>query len=406
MPETTDVPVTDVLVIGGGLMGCSTAYHLARQGVKVTLTERRPQPGLETTARSGAIIRAHYGVPELVTLALEANRRYARFEDEVGLPCGFVRSGYSVLVDEADAANLRGAVAMHQSLGVNVSLLSPDELKAIVPAVKTDDVALAAWEPDGGYASPPMTVAAYAGRASELGADLRFDCPVTAAAREGKSWKVTLGDGTAISAGQVVLCTGNWSRPVGALFELDLPVTPVRAQIVVLERPATFAGVFPVVSDLINLAYFRADGAGGMWVGSSDNADLQEALPQPDGYDEGVAAQTVADARCKAALRFAGMDAGDKGGVQRAFSGLYETTPDWQPVMDSFGGGLHAAVGFSGHGFKLAPIVGEAMAARALGWPDPFDISLFALSRFAEERPIRSRFPYQRPSSYASKFLR
>ena len=395
MPETTDV-----LVIGGGLMGCSTAFHLARQGVKTILVERRAKPGVETTARSGAIIRAHYGVPALVPLALEANRRYARFEDEVGAPCGFVQSGYSVLVDAEDEANLRGAVAMHQSFGVNVSLISPGDLETILPAVKTDDVALVAWEPDGGYASPPQTIAAYAGQAARMGADLRFDCPVTAAAPDGTGWRVILSDGTAIMAGQVVLCTGNWSRPVGALFGLDLPVTPVRAQIVVLERPALFAGVFPIVSDLINLAYFRADGAGGMWVGSSDSADLTEALAEPDGYDEGAGAQAISDARCKAALRFAGMDDGDKGGVQRAFSGLYETTPDWQPIIDSFGG-LHAAVGFSGHGFKLAPIVGEMMAARALGRPDPFDVSLFALARFAEGCPIRSSHPYRR-----AKFLR
>jgi len=382
-------------------MGCSTVYHLARQGVNVILVERRAQPGQETTARSGAIIRAHYGVPALVTLALEANQRYARFEDEVGQPCGFVQSGYSVLVDADDEANLRRAVAMHRSLGVNVSLISPDELKAMVPAVKTEGAALVAWEPDGGYASPPLTVAAYAAQADRLGAALRFDCPVTTAERVGTGWRVTLADGTVIAAGQVILCTGNWSQPLGALFGLDLPVTPVRAQIVVLERPASFAGVFPVVSDLISLAYFRADGAGGMWVGSSDSADLTEALAQPDGYDEGVGAQAIGDARCKAALRFEGMDAEDKGGIQRAFSGLYETTPDWQPIMDTFEEGLHAAVGFSGHGFKLAPIVGEAMAARALGKPDPFDISLFALSRFAEGRPIRSSHPYQR-----AKFLR
>jgi len=396
MPETTDV-----LVIGGGLMGCSTAYHLARAGVKTTLAERRAQPGQETTARSGAIIRAHYGVPALVSLALEANRRYARFDDEMGLPCGFVQSGYSVLVDEADAPNLQDITAMHQGLGVNAHLLSPEALKEMIPALKVQDAALAAWEPDGGYASPAQTVAAYAARAGEMGADLRFDAPVAAAAPEGTGWRVTLGDGTAISAGQVVLCTGNWSRPVSALFGLDLPVTPVRAQIVVLERPPSFSGVFPVVSDLINLAYFRADGEFGMWVGSSDNADLLEALARPEDYDEGTGAQAIDDARRKAALRFEGMGVGDKGGVQRAFSGLYETTPDWQPIMDSFGDGLHAAVGFSGHGFKMAPVVGEMMAARAQGLPDPFDISLFTLSRFAEERPIRSGYPYQR-----AKFLR
>ncbi len=138
-----------------------------------------------------------------------------------------------------------------------------------------------------------------------------------------------------------------------------------------------------------------------MWVGSSDQADLQEALPAPEGFDENAGAQAVADARRKASARFLGMGAGDKGGVQRAFAGLYETTPDWQPIIDSFGGSLHAAVGFSGHGFKLSPVVGEIMACRALGSPDPFDVSLFALSRFADERPIRSSYPYQR-----AKFLR
>ncbi len=391
----------DVLVVGGGLMGCSTAYYLAKQGVRVTLAERRPEPGAETTARSGAIIRAHYGVPALVPLALEASRRYARFESEVGFPCGFVQSGYSVLVDAEDEANLREITAMHQSYGVNAHLLSPAQLQELIPAVKAEDAALAAYEPEGGFASPPLTVAAYAARAKELGADLRFNAPVSAAVPEGGGWRVTLGDGEAVSAGQVVLCTGNWSRPIGALFGLDLPVTPVRAQIVVLERPASFTGVFPVVSDLINLAYFRADGESGMWVGSSDSADLQEALTLPDAYDEGTGTAAIAEARRKAAHRFRGMDDADKGGVHRAFSGLYETTPDWQPVLDSFGGNLHAAVGFSGHGFKLAPVVGEAMAARALGQPDPFDISLFTASRFAENRPIRSLYPYQR-----AKFLR
>ena len=392
----------DVLVVGGGLMGCAAAYYLARFGAKTALVERRSAPGTETTARSGAIIRAHYGVPALVSLALEANKRYARFQDEVGHPCGFVPAGYSVLVDAADAQNLWDITVMHQNLGVNVRLLTPGELKELVPAVKVEDAALAAYEPDGGFASPPLTVAAYSARAQELGTEMRYGVSVVAAELEGDGWRVFLSTGETICAGQVVLCTGNWSRPAGALFGLDLPVMPVRAQIVVLERPAPFQGLFPVVSDLINLAYFRADGEDGMWVGSSDNADLQDCLPAPDGYDESVSAKAISDARRKAALRFDGMaEGGDKGGVQRAFSGLYETTPDWQPIIDSFGGTLHAAVGFSGHGFKLAPVVGEALAARALQRPDPFDISLFTLSRFAEDRPIRSSFPYQR-----AKFLR
>jgi sarcosine oxidase subunit beta len=392
------VTTTDVLVVGGGLIGCATAYYLAKRGVSVTVAERREAPGRETTARSGAIIRAHYGVPELVTLAWEANQRYARFVDEVGKPCGFVRCGYSVLVDKDDAETLRLNVCMHQALGVHVSLIPPDHLGARIPWLKLDDVALVAWEPKAGYASPAMTVAAYAAQAQELGAKFLFDSSVTAAEREGEAWRVTLSSGDVVSASRVVVCTGNWSRPIGALFGLDLPVTPVRAQITVLERPEECREPMPVVSDLIHLAYYRQEENGGMWVGSSDMADLAERLPTPENYREEADPCAIEAARRKAALRFDSMTNVD---VRRAFCGLYETTPDWQPIIDTFDPTLHAAVGFSGHGFKLAPVVGDAMAARALGEAPPFDTSLFTLSRFAAERPIKSRYTYRK-----ARFLR
>jgi glycine/D-amino acid oxidase-like deaminating enzyme len=193
-----------------------------------------------------------------------------------------------------------------------------------------------------------------------------------------------LPNGDTVSAAQVVVCTGNWSNPVGRLFGLDLPVTPVRAQIVVMERPLSFSGSFPVISDLINLAYFREDGDFGMWVGSSDMSDLMEQLPAPEGFDEKADASAIEAARRKTALRFEGFDASDKGGIERAFCGLYETTPDWQPILDSFDN-VHVAVGFSGHGFKLAPVVGEEIAARV-----SHDITstrseweIFDLARFA-----------------------
>jgi glycine/D-amino acid oxidase-like deaminating enzyme len=290
---------------------------------------------------------------------------------------------------------------MQRDLKVNVLLLTPAELREMVPAVKIDDVELVAWEPEGGFANPAATVSAYLEVAGRGGAGIVCDAPVRAARREGGSWTVTYGPGETISARSVVLCTGNWSQPVGALFGVDLPVVPVRAQIVVLERPAGFSGLFPVVSDLVNLAYFRADGARGMWVGSSDSADLQEALPAPEDYDESAGADAVASAAMKASLRFDGMPYDGSPSVERAFAGLYETTPDWQPIVDSVGDDLHVAVGFSGHGFKLAPVVGEAMAARAVGAPSAPEFSIFSLSRFAQDRPIRSQYPYQR-----AKFLR
>jgi glycine/D-amino acid oxidase-like deaminating enzyme len=236
---------TDVLIIGGGLMGCATAYELSRRGLSVTLVERREEPGRETTARSGAIIRAHYGVPELVSLALEANRRYVSGGED-GLDFGFQQCGYAVLVDEDDRDVLLANMAMHRDLGVDVSLLQAHELQDMVPALKTHDVSAVAYEPKGGYADPLQTVKVYADAARRKGTTLCFGATVIGAQKFGDEWRIELQNGDTISAAQVVLCTGNWSQGVGALFGLQLPVAPVRAQITVMQRPAAVAGFVPV----------------------------------------------------------------------------------------------------------------------------------------------------------------
>ena len=395
------VTTCDVLVIGGGLMGCATAYELSKRGLRVVVSEKNSAIGTETTARSGAIIRAHYGVPQLVSLSLEANRRYANFHKITGHDIGWTNCGYAVLVDEADVRVLKANVSMHRKLGVNVELLPPSEIKKMATALRTHDAALACYEPDGGYANPAQTVNAFAQIATQNGADFRFDAPVVAAKKSGADWKVSLSNGDTVSTPQVVICTGNWSRNVGQMFGLKLPVTPVRAQIVVMERPRTFFGSFPVISDLINLAYFREDGDWGMWVGSSDMSDLSEQLLAPEGFNEQADTSAIDAARHKTALRFEGFDANDSG-VERAFCGLYETTPDWQPIVDSFQN-VHVAVGFSGHGFKLAPVVGEEIAARVAGDTSSTrsEWHIFDLARFAKNRHLKSEHVYQR-----AKFLR
>jgi sarcosine oxidase subunit beta len=391
---------TDALVIGGGVMGASTLYALSSRGIDCALLERNSQPGMETSARSGAIVRAHYGVPELVKLSLEANKRFLNIDQELGYTCGFTKCGYFVMVDEGDVDTLKANIAMHRDFGVNVSLVPADSIAGLAPCIKTEDAALAAYEPDAGFADPSKTVNAFISRSRINGAKFIYGQTAILATRRGNTWTISLSNGDTVYAEQVVLTAGNWSNPVGALFGLDLPVKPVRAQIVVLERPGPMRGTFPVVSDLINLAYFRIEGDGGLWVGSSDMADLQETLAVPDGFDEVGDAASIAAARRKTALRFASMPEATTG-VVRAFAGLYETTPDWQPIIDSFAGNLHVATGFSGHGFKLSPVVGDIMADCVTGTGIRDDAKIFTLSRFAEGKSIKSLHAYQR-----AKFLR
>ncbi len=391
---------TDALIIGGGLMGCSIAFQLAERNISTLLVERNALPGKETTARSGAIIRAHYGVPELVKLAQAANLRYLRFEDEVGESCGFTQCGYIVLVDDGDVSVLKANTAMHRDFGVDVSLIPPSGIGDIVPTIMTDDVALASYEPLGGYANPSMTVGAYAKRAEQLGAKFRYNSTIESAKLVGSGWEIVLANGEQVSSEHVILATGNWSQGVGKHFHIDLPVSPIRAQIVVTDRPGNGEHM-PVVSDLINLAYFREEGEGGMWIGSSDMSDLQEKLPIPDGFNEKADIAAIEKAVQKAKLRFKSLPGVYPSNVQRAFTGLYETTPDWQPIIDQLPGNIHVAVGFSGHGFKLAPVIGDIVADAVAGKPTNQEVDIFRLSRFAEGKQIKSQHSYQR-----ARFLR
>jgi sarcosine oxidase subunit beta len=391
---------TDVLIVGGGLMGCSIAYHLAKKNIATTLIERNAQPGLETTARSGAIIRAHYGVPELVALAKESNSRYIGFSEEVGADCGFSQCGYIVLVDDDDVDVLKANTAMHRSLGVNVTLVRPCDVNEIAPTVVTDDIALASYEPFGGYANPSKTVAAYSSRAEQLGAKFLYKNTVISATPRASGWDVKLSSGDSIGCGQVVIATGNWSNTAGAPFRVNLPVAPVRAQIVVMDRPGSGKSM-PVVSDLINLAYFREEGETGMWIGSSDMTDLQEKLDHPEGFNEAADTFAIEKAFKNASLRFKNIPSDYPANIQRSFTGLYETTPDWQPIIDSLPNNVHVAVGFSGHGFKLAPSVGEIITSAVSSEVQRPEVEIFRLSRFAEGKLIKSQNTYQR-----ARFLR
>jgi glycine/D-amino acid oxidase-like deaminating enzyme len=274
-------------------------------------------------------------VPELVALALEANRRYISGGED-GLDFGFKQCGYACWWMKTTAMCCSPTWRCTATWAVTYRLLQAHELQDMVPALKTHDVSAVAYEPKGGYADPLQTVKVYADAARRKGTTLCFGATVIGAQKFGDEWRIELQNGDTISAAQVVLCTGNWSQGVGALLGLKLPVAPVRAQITVMQRPPQWQGSFPVISDLVNLAYFRVEGESGMWVGSSDMSDLQEQLPAPEGFNEAADEAAIEAARHKTALRFEGFDTNDKADVQRAFCGLYETTPDWQPIIDSF----------------------------------------------------------------------
>lgn len=385
----------DIVIIGGGLIGCATAYHLAKMGVRKVVVVEKSTLGSGSSGRSSAIIRCHYTTEQLTRIALKALEFFKNFRELVGGQAGLCQCGYVVLAGPENEVPFKANVAMHQSVGVNVELITPDELSRRLPNIHVEDVAAAAWEYDSGYADPAQTLNAFAARARDMGVEFLQMTEVT-------GLKVGPGDrlqGVETTAGEisapiVVDCAGPWASRVAAQAGASVPVEAHREEIVIFQRPPAFGQEHPVVSDLVALQYLRPEVGGCTLAGNSDHSHPE--VVDPDRYNTEPSPEGVELAMTKAIHRFPVLE---DSVIHKGYTGCYEVTPDYNPVIDRVPGveGFFVSAGYSGHGFKLTPVVAEMTAELVLyGAHKEFDVNFFRLSRFAEGKPIRGPHPYKR----------
>ena len=392
----------DALVIGGGVMGASIAYHLARAGVgRVALVERR-EICSGNTRKSGAIIRMHYSNDPEAKLALASLPYFQRWSEMVGGSCGFRETGFALLVGPENLDRLRRNVTRLRALGVETSVVGPDELREIMPSLQTEGVAGAAYEPTGGYADALQTTLSLVDAARQLGVEVLEGTTVTAiAAAGGRVTGVsTLGDDL---AAPIVVCAANtWSPALLRTVGVEAPVTPRRAQVAYFDRPATYTCPHLVVLDTTTALYTRAHnddqilgGAADESVTTSTDPDDNDERADP-GFQDEVAARMRVRVPSLASARHA-----------RAEAGMYDMSPDTRAILDRVPGldGLYLAAGFSGTGFKKAPAVGLGLSELILrGAATSVDLVPFRWSRFAEDAPIHGADEYVLPQSWGHTF--
>ncbi len=379
----------DIIIVGGGVMGASIAYQLAKQGGgRVVLLERQALAS-GTTGRSGAIVRQHYSNDFTIRMAQESLGIFQHFDDLVGGECGFVTSGLIVMVDEDGAEALRANVRMQQETGVNTALIDTGDMADVAPGYNTEGVALACYEPDTGVADPMATTHSFAQRARDFGATIREGTTVTHILRDqNKTIGVRTLDGD-IATPVVVLAANVWSKRLAWTAGIGLPITPTRHPMLALRRPNDFGGrdgIHAVALDLIRHIYLRPDSGGITLVGSTEN--VQEAS-DPDHYEQGLSETEIAryytsGAACLLPLA--------RGVPRGSWAGIYDDTPDYHPILDRLAEGLYCAAGFSGHGFKLSPIIGQWMAQLILTGKKADDMLHFRYERFADGDLIHPRY--------------
>jgi sarcosine oxidase subunit beta len=383
----------DVVVIGGGVIGASTAFQLASFGVKRVVVCERHFPAAGASGKSGALVRMHYTNEPEARLAHASLPYFSNWNELVGSgDCGFLKTGMARLVTPENEANLRANVDMLERVGVNTRVIGASDLKEVAPYWHVDDVVAAAWEPDSGCADPVGTTHGLLSRAQELGAEVRIHTQVTSVEISGgKVAGVTTSTGP-ISAPVVVVAGGVWTVPM--LRDLGVPVKlqPVRIQVALFRRPPTLAGPHPILIDGINELWLRPEGPN--WGSTLVGVASRTPLADPDHLDEGVDGDYVPRARAGLAKRIPALaDAPMRGG----WAGAITLTEDGKAILDRHPeiDGLFVFSGDNGSSFKTAPAVGKVLAEWIVdGSPSLFDPAPFRMTRFAEGQPLFGAHEY------------
>ena len=374
---------SDVVIIGGGVMGASTAFHLAEAGVNVTLLERDSLASGSTSKAAGGV-RANFSDELNIALGLRSLEAFENFKVRPGQDIDLHQTGYLfILTKPEDVELFEGSVKLQNSMGVESRMLTPQEAQEISPLLNTDGVLAAAFSPRDGHCTPESVVLGYATGARKHGASIHTGVEVTGIVHDGST--ISAVDTTAgrIATTTVINCAGAWSPQIGAMVGLEIPVVPYRREILITEPIPDLPANFPMTIDFSTSFYFHREGPGLLTGFSDQSVEAGFSLNRDDSFAEKLG--ELAMVRAPRVL-----DAG----IRSGWAGLYEVTPDHNALLGEWKkmSRFLYATGFSGHGFLQGPAIGEIFRDLYLGKTPFVDISPLSIERFASGnlRPERN----------------
>ena len=377
----------DVVVIGGGVMGASTAFHLAEAGISVALIEKSELASGSTSKAAGGV-RANFSDTFNVALGARSLELFADFANRPGHQIDLHRPGYLfALTNEDDVALFERSTEIHHQHGVESRMLTPEEARTISPLMSTDGVLACSFTPNDGHCTPESVVAGYAAGARRHGAVVMTYTSVIGIELKGNEIIAVNTSAGRIETSSVINCAGAWSPEIAKFVGLELPVTPYRRELVVTEALGQeFADLpvsMPMTIDYSSSLYWHREGQG-LLMGFSDKTN-------PAGFElrrDPEFLSKLGDLAATRAPRLMEL------GIKTGWVGLYEVTPDHNAIL-----GEHKAVsrffyatGFSGHGFLQGPAIGEILRDLYLNRAPFVDISKLSAERFASPGLLRPEF--------------
>lgn len=381
--------IYDAIIIGGGIHGASTAFHLACRGIQVLVIEKDTL-ACHATGRSSGLVRMHYDLEPESRLAWESFQYFRDWKQRVGGDCGFTRTGFIQIVKPEYVRQLEANVQMHQGIGIPSLLVRGEDVSRLAPDFMVDDVELAAYEPESGYADPSATTTSLMDAARRGGAQLLQGCRVVGIqVSGGKVTGVETNQGI-FSTPVVVNAAGSWAGEVARMVEVDLPITTWRHDTMFIKRPPGLAVSHPTVIDDPHSMYFRSETGGLTLVGLEDGNPLGDS---PDGYTDRAQPGFIERAIDRICLRIPSMERATLHSDHGGYDGI---TPDQRAVIGPAGPqGFYLQCGFSGTGFKIGPAVGACLVELILdGAAQTVDISPFNPQRFANDQLLKGEHSY------------
>jgi sarcosine oxidase, subunit beta len=375
----------EVVIIGGGIVGSSIAYHLTAAGcTDVLVLERETAQGKGSTGKSMGGVRAQFSTPVNIQMSLYSIPFYASFDERLGYPAGYRGQGYLFCAtSDKHLGYLRANYEKQVAMGLkDVRLVSAEEIRGLYPQLRSDDIVGGSFCATDGFVDPYSAMTGFMSWAVDHGAKLWKHAEVTSIRRDGNgAWQVETSRG-AVSTRKLINAAGAWAAGVAKMVGLDLPVEPLRRMLVPTEPFDQFPHTAPMIIDMSNGFHFRPEGRGFLMAWNDP-----EETP---GYKLDFEPSFIEKILTRAADRvpmFENLEVNPK----KAWAGLYEMTPDHHPILGEAPGlpGFFLANGFSGHGVMHAPATGKILSDLILtGKCDLIEASLLGLSRFAEDRMI------------------
>jgi len=374
----------DVLIIGGGVIGCSIAYHLTKRGCRNVVVVERNTIGSGSTAKAAGGFRQQFSYETNVRLAMYSINFFEHFHERLELPpdaegVDFHQIGYLFLLSTPEAfTTFERSAALQQRLGLPVEVLTPEQVGSRWPWLSVHDLVGATYCPTDGYGSPQEVMQAFATQAQRLGASFVEGAEVSAITRKAARIMTVETNRGSFSPGSVIICAGPWSGELGRLAGVEIPVQPLRRMCFVTDPFDAIPQDAPMTIEMPNTFHFRPEGAGFM-LGTSDQHE-------PYGFHTTMRWEWLERVMEDAAKRVPVLE---QAKIHHGWAGLYETSPDHNAILGPIPGveNLLVATGFSGHGVMQSPATGMIMSEFILdGKAHTLDVSDLGIERFSTGR--------------------